>query len=452
MKKYIIFGCGNYFKQRLDLFESIMDIECVCDNNSSLWGTVWNERYECISPQQLLKYSEYDIIISVQAESDVRDISIQLDAMGVKYLHINELIAESVINAKVKLEYEDSEKFEEMVESQSEHVIVLGAPAHSNLGDQAQSYCIQTIIEEQFPQKKVFVFEGNILRKNYYFLLYLIRSSIRENDIILIHSGYHCTDLFLKEELLNEKIIELFQNKKLLFLPQTVFFKNEQLMKKSAEIYNTHPNVTIMCRDEISFAYAKTLYTNCKLMLYPDIVTSLIGRRKYNNKRKGILVCLRKLGSVESQFSEDKKEKLISDLSLIDTVSVTDTDSPVHWKIIREKRSEIIEKELEYYAQFKVIITDRYHGMIFSLISNTPVVVVGSTDHKLSSGIKWFPTNIYKSISFTENIDNICNIVKLIVNNDLSDIVNPTYLYDKYYKRFSIINKLGDWADEYKTT
>ena len=112
---------------------------------------------------------------------------------------------------------------------------------------------------------------------------------------------------------------------------------------------------------------------------------------------------------------------------------MTDTDSPMKWTEIRKKRKDVIENEIKFYSQFKMIVTDRYHGMIFALIANTPVIVLPSTDHKLSSGVKWFPTELYRNISFENSIDKICVLAKK-VHNEEKDYTNPTFLYDEYFK------------------
>ena len=38
----------------------------------------------------------------------------------------------------------------------------------------------------------------------------------------------------------------------------------------------------------------------------------------------------------------------------------------------------------------RVVVTDRYHGVIFSVITHTPVIVFKSYDTKISAGIRWF--------------------------------------------------------------
>lgn len=427
-QNYIIFGCGGFLTRRLEEIEKVINIVCVCDNNQDMWGKKWSNKYLCISPEDLSKYKHMEVLISVENEDAYNSIKNQLYDKNISCRHVNEVLSEAWINNKMPID----DYLKEMMDSTLPRIILLGAPAHSNLGDQAQTYCIQSLIEESFKERKLFIFEGNPLRKNYYYLLYLIKNIITSKDKVLVHSGYHCTDLFQKEENLNEKIVQLFPENKLIFLPQTIYFKSQRALKKSMEVYNSHRDLTIMCRDRVSYGLAKTYYNKCKLVLFPDFVTSLIGRRNYNEERKGILLCLRGMENEESNMTEEKKELLLQELCKLDEVTVTDTNSQLFWQVIREKRKEVIEKELEYYSRFKLIITDRYHGMIFSLIANTPVIVIPSTDHKLSSGVQWFPHNMFPDIFQADNCDEIYKIAEQIIDADNPNI-NPPYFYNKYF-------------------
>ena len=431
-RSYILFGCGGFLCKRLEEIEKVINIVCVCDNNRDLWGKKWLDKYACISPKELEKYTNTEVLISVEKENLFYQIREQLKEKNIKCRHLNDALSDAWIQNGMPVDAE----LKEMIDTKLPRIILLGAPAHSNLGDQAQTYCIQRMVRENCPEKSFFVFEGNPLRKDYYFLLYLIRKIVSPQDKILVHSGYHCTDLFQKEEDLNEKIVQLFSEKNLVFFPQTVYFKTSESLRKSRKVYNSHKNLTIMCRDAVSYEMAKEYYPQCKLVLMPDVVTSLIGRRKYSGERKGVLLCLRGLEHEESNITKEQKQYLIDQLSEIDEVTVTDTDSNLKWMEIREKREEVIENELEFYSQFKVIITDRYHGMIFSLIANTPVIVIPSTDHKLSSGVEWFPREIFKNISLKSDSDEICKTVREIMN-DSEVYINPPYLYEHYYGDFA---------------
>lgn len=430
-RSYILFGCGGFLYKRLEEIEKVINIVCVCDNNRDLWGKKWLDKYDCISPAELMNYFGYEVLISVEKEDVSASIKAQLNEMNIICRHLNDALSEVWLENHMPLDVE----LRKMMEMKSPRIILLGAPAHSNLGDQAQTYCIQSLVRKIWPERGVAVFEGNPLRKNYYYLLYFIRKIIAPEDILFVHSGYHCTDLFQKEEDLNEKIVRLFPERKIVFFPQTIHFKSEDSLERSKKIYNSHGNLTIMCRDEVSYGLAKEYYTKCKLILMPDVVTSLIGRRSYSENRKGIMLCLRGAENEESNITEEQKQLLINKLTELREVKVTDTDSPLKWSEIREKRGEVIEKEIAFYSQFELIVTDRYHGMIFSLIANTPVIVIPSSDHKLSSGVRWFPKEIYKKISLITDCSEIWETARKLLCED-KVYENPPYLYNRYFADF----------------
>lgn len=430
----VVFGCGSYTKRNLDLIESVIDIDYMCDNNEELQGTTVFGKYKCISIEQLSELIDLEVYISVENIDVVDTIKKQLEVFGIRAHHINEKIAELV------KKLQEEEEYEKFLSDKGPRIVLLGAPAHSNLGDQAQSYCFELLMKEKHPDIQTYIFEGNLLRAHYYVLLYAIKNTIKENDTIVIHSGYHCTDLFYKEELLIEKIMELFPDKKLLVMPQTIRYMDDTKLKQSVEAYRNHKSIILMCRDKVSYEFAKKNYEN-EILLYPDIVTSLIGRRNYNKERKGILLCLRKLKSQESVFDISDRIKIFNILNQFEDITITDTDSRIYWKELRKRRELYIEQMLEYFSQFSLVVTDRYHGVIFSLIAKTPVVVLPSADHKLESSLEWFDCE-KQSIEFvSEKDDNLCEKLeekckRLLNCRDRKNITDS--LYQTYYKNFDV--------------
>lgn len=441
MDKYILFGCGKYSERYFDKIEKLIPVEVVCDNDPKLHGKLWKNKYLCIAPGDMKKYEKDTVLISVESQDTYYAIAEQMKALGMRSMHINEVLCQKWLGQGLEIIHDELLKF---LNSKKKRILLLGAPAHQNLGDQAQSYCTKALIEEQFDDCEVFIFEGNLLRKDYYFLLYLIRNAVGKEDIVLVHSGYHCTDIFQKEEDLNEKIVQMFPKKRLLFLPQTVFFKTDAARKRSQEIFNSHDNLTILCRDKTSYELAESYYTNCTVLLYPDIVTSLIGRREYGFERKGILLCLRGSKNEESGLDSATQQNLARMLSKLDDMDICDTDSDIPWRKIRENREKVIELTLEKYAKYRVVITDRFHGMIFALIANTPVIVLPSTDHKISSGIKWFDKSEFKDLYLTGSIEKAVGYAEEILRDKHEAHLNPKILYNKYYKNFSIIKEMCD--------
>lgn len=68
----------------------------------------------------------------------------------------------------------------------------------------------------------------------------------------------------------------------------------------------------------------------------------------------------------------------------------------------------------------QIVITDRLHGMIFAAITETPCVVFGNFNHKISESYKWLKE--LKYISFCNSIDELEDAI-----NKISSVKEPKY-------------------------
>jgi pyruvyl transferase EpsI len=50
----------------------------------------------------------------------------------------------------------------------------------------------------------------------------------------------------------------------------------------------------------------------------------------------------------------------------------------------------VLNETLELFASSDLVVTDRYHGLIFSVLCRKPTVVLPTVDHKLTSALSWF--------------------------------------------------------------
>lgn len=319
---------------------------------------------------------------------------------------------------------------------------VFGAPFHSNMGDQAQSYCTEKWIHQYYPEYSVRIYDTLFLGRKQYHFLEWIRKNIHKDDLIFLHSGYHTTDLYMLEENLQRKVISSFSDRRVVLLPQTINYIDEQEAQKSKSIYNAHNDLIILCRDTTSFSIASTLFKHARLLLFPDIVTIMIGTKQYYNRRSGVLLCLR--NDKEAFYSKKEIETLIKQLSLLASVDTTDTtiDAPI--QDIMKNRSVYLEKIWEQYSRYQLIITDRYHGTIFSLISNTPVIVISSTDHKLKSGVDWFPESFKDYVQYVPDLFDVVETAKKMLNKK-TDYILPNYFNTNYYSKLKdLLEKTHD--------
>lgn len=312
------------------------------------------------------------------------------------------------------------------------NIFVFGSPFHSNLGDQAQSYCIERWVRTNYPGYQVWIFDTMLLTFHDYQLLKVIRSIIVPTDHIFLHSGYHTTDLYMLEENMQRKVVTMFPDMRVVILPQTIFYKNPSQLEQAKHIYNAHPDLYLLCRDDVSYETALQEFPDCHPMMFPDIVTTMIGAKHYTHPRKGIFLCVR--NDKEAFYSKKRMEQLREDLSFIDDVTVGDTTVDIPAKEIIAHRSEVLDKTWDDYSKYRLIVTDRYHGTIFSLVAGTPVLVLSSSDHKLSSGVKWFPLEFSDYVKYVPDINDVPDEARSVYSKNL-DHVLPPYFQDKYYSK-----------------
>lgn len=309
-------------------------------------------------------------------------------------------------------------------------VFLFGVPFHSNLGDHAQTYCLLKWIEKYLPNYQVFI---TMLTTASPARLRMIRRVFRKGDILMCHSGYHMTDLY-NEKSVYEKIATMFPEETVRIMPQTIHFMNEVNAKACAAVFNDHGKSILLCRDSYSYESAQSLFAKCQTHLYPDIVTSQIGvfPVEQTANREGVLFCMR--NDKEAFYSKEQIANLRLKVEQHYPTRMSDTTINLSPREIARNRHKILAETFADMAKSRVVVTDRYHGTIFSLISNTPVIVLSSTDHKLSSGVQWFPESFREHVFYAQNLDDVPFIVEQIMKKELPSPL-PPYFEEVYYGR-----------------
>lgn len=319
-------------------------------------------------------------------------------------------------------------------------IYVFGAPYHGNLGDQAQTYCIERWYKKRYPDHSVISIDTMSALARDQYLVNKIRSIIQPGDQVALHSGHHTTDLWELENNLNLLIIETFHDFHITVLPQTIHFESKDKLEQTALVYNEHGDITLMCRDKQSYQTAKKYFSKVKLMLMPDVVTTMIGDSENVaipvnvNREEGIMMCFR--NDKESKHGKDVSmiKQQLSDIT--NNISQADTTLAIDPYYLGNHRQGMLRKFLSNIAKHKLVITDRYHGTIFSVITNTPVVVLGSTDHKLSSGVKWFSDKCFSDmVYYADSPEDAIKIAHNIYGKyDFSKKIPPVFTEEYWNK------------------
>lgn len=265
---------------------------------------------------------------------------------------------------------------------------LLTPPANlSNVGDHAQAVAINEWLEDNFKDYKILEFDKN----ETYLGIGAIKKIIQRDDIIFLHSGGNLGDRGLWTENARRMVINCFPDNKIVSLPQTIYFSDTENGKNQLNItrktYNQHSNLTIIARDNHSYNLAKLYFPKCKTMVCPDFVLYLNPNCPQLKFRKDVLLCLRK--DSESIIDRNMKERIVQQIGDAGEV-FNEYDTTLNKLIPRRNRKKELKDALSIFRSHKLVITDRFHGVIFSVITKTPCIVLKTIDHKLPESVGWF--------------------------------------------------------------
>ncbi len=288
-------------------------------------------------------------------------------------------------------------------------IILMGTPHHGNIGDLAIAYAEEKMLKRYFPNHKVYIMQEEKLD----ICAEKVKDYINTEDIILLHGGGNIGDTYVMPEKGRRKVIETFPNNKIIVFPQTAYFEDSTELEISKKIYNAHPKLVIMARENKSFEFMKKHFCNAKAYLTPDIVMTL--KETEDKLRNGVVLMFRrdKEKTLDNETSDTIHQYVMQHYS---TYKFSDMNlgTKIINNISERKRESILEHKFNEIQSAELVITDRLHGMIFSAITETPCVVFASLTHKIEESYKWLQNLEY--IQICHDINDLENCIRKATN------------------------------------
>ncbi len=303
-------------------------------------------------------------------------------------------------------------------------LFLLNTPDYPNLGDHAI-----VLGERDFLQR----INGKVIEIGSSFCgsegIERLKGYVRGKDVIFIQGGGNMGSLWRTCENNIRTIVSTIKNTPIIIFPQSIFYGNseeeQEYLKESLRVYNSHPNLLICARDKQSQMFMEKYY-RCKTMLIPDMVLR-INRTNICNNRNGIGLLLR-----------EDKERLISDeFRMLLENEIQRRKKKIirishHTDYLKESREKRFERMMGVYSSCEMIFTDRLHGMIFSAITGTPCVFFDNSYGKLSALYKSWLTDIpyiYRGRTEKEEIN---SYLDRALKKEQSSKVYP--IFENYYE------------------
>lgn len=348
-----------------------------------------------------------------------------------------------LLNIKLKVRYVIS-YFEyylpnksKIIKSEKPKIFLMDVPTYTNLGDQAIAYSELKFIKDNVDGYEVVEVLGPVLKLH----ISLLKKYIKKEDILILIGGGNFGDEYQSIEDNRLNILDIFRNNKICIFPQTIYYNDNErgkiALKKMKAVLENRDNVLLITRENYSFEFAKQNFS-CRIALCPDIVLylSLLKNRK---ERKGVLLCLR----------SDKEKKLDYLNNIVEylqkkSINYVITDTWLEKSFRFKYREKILKEKWNQFSEFKLVITDRLHGMIFSVITNTPCIVMPNYNHKIYSFYNtWFKD--YDYVRFLDDSNFLSRDIEEMLNIDLEKIDFKNYK-EQYLPILDFIK--GDFENE----
>jgi pyruvyl transferase EpsO len=221
------------------------------------------------------------------------------------------------------------------------------------------------------------------------------------NGLILLHGGGNLGDVWPRFQRLRERVIQDFPRRPIVQLPQTIHFGDPEALALARRLFDNHPDLTILVRDVASLDLADREF-QCRAVLCPDMafylgalssprvkdVDVLWLKRTDCESVHNIAIAAGASGTVVTDWLDPWPPAV---RRLRETFQPLLTRHPRKLRILRQYSEATFDYQARQrmkigcarLARGKVVVTDRLHGHILSLLLGIPHVVLDNSYGKV---------------------------------------------------------------------
>lgn len=303
--------------------------------------------------------------------------------------------------------------------------VIADFPNHSNVGDSAIYVGEAIFFMEHFQRRPSLVTEAweidfEALRRHEW------------TGPVLLHGGGNFGDIWPRHQLFREKVIAHFRDRQIIQLPQSIHFESEANLARAAAAINAHPDFTLLVRDEKSLAIAKAAFT-CPVLLAPDMafmigafeppkpptckVLCLLRQDKESNLKVGDSLDRLPRPSVVVDWPTEERRIRFARLPfgirrhLPAALHGYRPQSPKAFEYLAWRR---VIRGFELLAQGEVIVTDRLHAHILSLLLGKPHVTLDNFYGKIRNFANAWTNgaNFVDALTLDEAVEKAAKLLK----------------------------------------
>lgn len=218
-----------------------------------------------------------------------------------------------------------------------------------------------------------------------------IKRQISPSDLVTIIGGGNMGSLYPDIEELRQLVIRSFPSNRIICFPQTLDWDDSTIssrtLKDIVSTYSAHRDIHVFARETITRNKLALIFQDCPTVsigFTPDIVlsatASILGATP-GRTPSGILRCLRD----DRERALDPECYALLDEALASVGELVEiTDTHVCGSRLTEGQCEkLLSDKVNQFSAARLIVTDRLHGMILSVLAGTPCLVLPNSNHKI---------------------------------------------------------------------
>lgn len=432
--KVVIYGAGRVGEYLYDKIQSIHGLELVAVVDQNPEGKLLGKNVLIFPPEELI-HLEFDyVIVAIESQKNAEKIIANLELLGISKRKIiwngSHEDSDFVSNS-----FEFIKFLERNIHFYSKKIFLFMLPEHGNVGDYAIGVAETKFFAKYFPEMELV----SVTTTEWMHAANHIIPYVKKDDLICLNGGGYLGNLWEGDSDVYRSIIEAFPYNVKILMPNTLSFKdnidekNEAFLEE-ASFFRKRDNCHVFFRDKKSYFLGREFGFNC--CLFPDMAFYLDGieRDSVKNGNK-ILLCMRN----DREQIADIRNQIYNVLSHVG-YEVDEFDINLGRYVSWDNAEEVVTEICRNLQQYELVITDRLHGMVLSIVSNVPCLAFDNKTHKVSGVYEWVSGSGYAKLLETSDTSRIDVVVKETIENQDANDYKP--LVDEFDKMANFIRKI----------
>lgn len=222
---------------------------------------------------------------------------------------------------------------------------------------------------------------------------------------IFIHGGGNFGDVWPGHQAFRERVLQLWPDRRIIQFPQSLHFSSESGADETARLIGRHKDFVLLCRDEESKHFAEKRF-DCAVRLCPDMAFCIGPIRAPAEPEIPVLAMLREdreqvgrdLSAYRDIPTQDWITESASEVSKAKRIGMLKALPSLNRNAVRFGKydaaaNQRLARGVRQLARARVIVTDRLHVHIISLLMGKPHAVLDNSYGKIARFMAAFSGN-----------------------------------------------------------